>query len=293
MTVAVLPVGQPGATPSLPEVTFLATGAGPPASALYVRADDSLLVRVGTFENLAQGILLEARVLRPNGTITPFERLFTPAANRVYTSSIFTLGEGWLLAFAFDLQGQISRRGATWATVALQRLSGALGVPHQVLFQNYLLKGHRQGWPGSPIITSIEGPGLLRPLITGTPGAGQEIGGSSQTNARLRLVCITFTLTTSVTVANRVVSITITDDSSRTQVKCSAPNLQAASSTVLYSAYIAAAQTTGFGGGRNIALPDRAWILPNWTWQTVTDQLQVGDQYTAAAFTQEELAEEP
>jgi hypothetical protein len=80
-----------------------------------------------------------------------------------------------------------------------------------VLLQGYVTDTSRLSFPGSPIRSSIEGPGVLRSITGTNPAANAEISETVPTNARWRVHAIRFTLVTDANVANREVALTLDD----------------------------------------------------------------------------------
>jgi hypothetical protein len=257
---------------------------------LYVSKDDSVLLRV---YNSTPGTLTDlfVRMLLPDGSIMPMSFRTAPSSDRLSNSTRFNLPEGFILTLTVTNQQGLNRRGNVYVQVFITR-QGALNTDTSaVLLGDYVTSGFVPGWPGGRVISSIEGPGLLR-SITGTdPAAGVEISETVPTNARWRLIAARFTFTTSVTVANRTVALVI-DDGVNIYYAIVAPAAQAASVGIDYNVGALGVQPALAFFNHWLPTPPDFLLLQGHRIRTVTQNLQVGDNFAAPQLFVEEWIEE-
>lgn len=192
--------------PIAPELlAALAAGRG-----LYLSGDDHL--RITTF-NAATGVTLaiEGRLLDEEGRVNVIGDRHVPNTNRTTANTIFRLPKGWLLDVSVRASVGTPLIGQCFAVVELVRgFSGAVAAL-AVLAQGYVTATPRLGWPGSGVRESVDGPGVLRSIAGTQPGAGAEVSETVPTGARWELLVAYLGLTTSATVANRNVGLTLDD----------------------------------------------------------------------------------
>src|SRR5207302_2566744 len=149
----------------------------------------------------------------------------------------------------------------------------------QIFLSVYLTKARLISWPGGRMSDSREGPGMLLTNAFSNPSPGQEILLNSMTNRLVKLYYLIATLVTSATVANRQVQISL--DGNAAHQWPGAPAAQAASATVTYCFCRGTTQYTDARGLVVVPLPEFfAQGQGPTTIQTVTTNLQAGDQWT-------------
>lgn len=120
-------------------------------------------------------------------------------------------------------------------------------------------------------------------IIGNNPGAGVEANfpipagqGFLLKGARIRLV-------TSAAVANRVPVLTIADDNGNTVMEFPASAAQAASLTIDYNfiADLGYAMAAAVGGKLTVGIAPLLYLPDGWTIKTVTQLIDVGDDYAA------------
>ncbi|MBA7590501.1 hypothetical protein ES708_32625 [subsurface metagenome] len=129
----------------------------------------------------------------------------------------------------------------------------------------------------TPTINSVHGRILS---ITGTdPAVSTDILETAPDRRRWRLCSVHFTLITDENEANRQISIII-DDGTNTLLKLTIQNVQAASLTRNYT--LANFSVTEVLVGEDLFHPLPPLCLPaGFRFRTVTDNLQIGDNYSA------------
>lgn len=116
------------------------------------------------------------------------------------------------------------------------------------------------------------------------PAAGQEwtIRGAGQ--GLWRVLSLAFTLTTSAAVANRRVRL-VADDGTSQFYRSVAIGDQAASLAVTYSGWSGSDRGAVGAGSAHLAFPIGGLILrPGWRLSTLTDLIDVADQYSTIAL---------
>lgn len=223
------PSFQSASVPSL--VTFEFNDLVPPSN-VYINTGDGFAI--SWFSQLANiNPVITARLLLPFGPISGqpdrgetdiegdkririgqvviFQQQLNAAAVGIAASQFFPLQEGYLLSVSAGvLLGQVVKRGQTYVSLGLQRASIG-GFRYQELFADYIVNAGDTGWPNGRIIQSTEGPGNALTITVANPAAGADWTQAVPVGARWRLVSWAATLTTSATVANRLVRAQITD----------------------------------------------------------------------------------
>jgi hypothetical protein len=205
------------------------------SDAIYCTGEDHL--RLTTFNGTAGAILaLEGRFMRCDGVVVPIAERQVPTSDRVASVSVVTLAEGYLGNVQLRATTGAPFAGKCYAMVELVRgRTGAL-QPLGTLLAGYVSDVQRLAWPGSPLRSSVDTPGVSS-IITGTdPAAGVECSDAVPAGARWEVLAWMGVLVTSAVVANRVVTLII-DDGASTLWTCDASAAQVASLARNYNAY--------------------------------------------------------
>jgi hypothetical protein len=257
---------------------------------LYLTGEDGLRL---TLFNSAAGVTAEIRgrflpaktdAHEDDPTVGPFAHALTPTTNRAASTRTEILGEGWLLDWSVVVTAGTPAIGQCYALVEIVRGKTGNVLPLSTLGFGYLSTSKRIGGPGVGMMDFLDGGGALRSITAAVPGAGAEISEAVPTNARWELIALKFLLTTSVGVANRVVRLAL-DDGTNIFYQVSTATNQAASLGVTYSAaqgvpfFAFAADSFDL-----LPLPDNIRLGPGMRWRTVTNQIQVADQYSAIFY---------
>lgn len=148
-------------------------------------------------------VAVQGRRIDDQGTILPIAHAVTPTSDRAAVSAIFPLGVGAIVNLTVWASEGTPKIGQTFVIVQLVR--GREGGTELLgtLLSGYVTAVQALGWPGSPIQSSIEGPGYIR-QITGTiPAAGAEIFEIVPTGARWELLAVTLAFVPGVAAADR------------------------------------------------------------------------------------------
>jgi hypothetical protein len=263
-----------------------ATAGVQPASALYVSAEDQLLINAW---NSAAGAILDIRwrIMRADGQIVIDHQNLVLTSARATVSQMFPLCEGFLLGVTAAVSGATPRRGQTFVQVGIAR--GNTTNPEQgaILISDYCTALDFASWPGGQIRSPLEGPGFIRSITGTNPGAGAEISESVPTNARWRIIAVRFVLTTSATVANRFATVLI-DDGTNTLMRSACVTAQPAGQTIPYDFVPMAAIPNIQVFDLYAPFMQGVFMLNGWRWRTTTASIQVGDQYAQVQYNVEE-----
>lgn len=176
----------------------------PPPSELYMTRDDRLFVRVRNLLALFE-LDVAGRILQPNGEIVPFhEHMVPPLGTGAQELFAFDIGEGYLMsAIAWSSTASL-RRGHAFVELGIVRgLTAALSVV-QVLTKDYVTLDSPIGWPGGPIRSSTEGPGIVIDRQGTAPAAGDETSIVLPPNSKFRFMSVTADLITSLSGSDRI-----------------------------------------------------------------------------------------
>lgn len=260
------------------------------APTLYMTGEESLRLR--SFCSLAGVTLaLEGRILHLDGSIAPISAPHVCNSDRSAAETVHAIGPGWLQHVSVRAIVGAPLRGQCFAVVEIVRGRDAAMQPLGVVAQGYAFASTGLAWPGSPIVDSVDGPGLIRSIAVADPAAGAEWSETVPTNARWRLLGVDAPLVTDVTVANREVVLTI-DDGANIVAEITAAQNQAASLTRRYS--FARGVQRGVSATAtiiNAPLPD-ALLLAGYRVRSVTTNLQAGDNWGAPRLWVEEWIED-
>jgi len=272
-----------------PRAQMTAALVQPPAR-VYMELDDRLYIR--SRNSLAAVTLrIAGRILLPDGDIVPFNFEHTPATDRSASLESFRIAEGFLLSAVVFPSAGAPQRGQTFVELGFLRGLDAANSIVDVLAKDYVAEAEPLGFPGSPIRSSIEGPGAIR-SITGTdPAAGVELSDPVPTDARWKLREYRVALVTDVTVANRVALLEITDGTTVVHLSRGTSS-QTASQTIFYNHVLQGLfeGTINLSQSHNI-LPD-ILLGAGFLIRSNTVGIVAGDNYGAAQLLVEEWIED-
>lgn len=260
------------------------------SSAFFVSGDDHLRVR--TFGSLASvTVSLELRFLGADGRLNAWAETHTPNSDRTEATSLHTLGEGFLLTAQLRASVGAPRVGQLFAVVDIIRGRTGAVIPIATLLQGYVTSSSRLAWPGSPMRDSVDGPGVIRSITGTNPAAGAEWQETVPTNARWRFHSLVARLVTDATVANRSLLVTF-DDGATVVAMAGANNSQAASLTVDWALIAGAVGATSAGNQRFLTHTPGLMLAGGFRINSVTLNLQAGDNWAAPQFLVEEWIED-
>ncbi len=259
-------------------------------SAFYLTGEDNL--RLTAF-NSAAGVELavRTRLLTCEGEIVVGAERLVPATDRSASSLWMNAGEGWLLGAEVHAGSGTPRVGQCFVVLEVVRGTDAAPLPLHALVQGYATATARLSYPGSPLRSSIDGPGVIRSIAGTDPAANTEISEAVPTNARWRLLGLDAALVTSAFVANREVVLTI-DDGATVVAEVAAGVAQAASVTRRYS-FARGVPRLAPAASTVISAPAPDIVLgAGFRIRTVTANLDAGDNFGAPQLLVEEWIED-
>ncbi len=271
-----------------PQITFQTT-AIPPPTAVYIGPDENLIVQAWNSSAGTQ-IRTAGRFLRPDGVITPFDKIFTPTSDRTLNNSFLRLGEGFLLGIIVGISGTAPQRGQTFARVIIAHGGEGVSIDNEYLAQGYVTTGGTVTWPQGTISSPLEGPGAIRSIVGTDPAAGAEISETVPTNARWRLIAFTSTLVNSAAVANRRLRL-VHDDGANIYCNAFSTLLLPAGSTTTVTWGDSYPLVENTDQQITAPLPAQDMLRAGSRIRTITTNFQAGDNWAAPIYLVEEWIE--
>ena len=282
---------EPSPLTTRPPLAVLTGELVQPPSRVYLAVDDRLYIR--SRNSLAAVTLQVAgRLLRADGSIVPFNFEHVPATDRTASLESFRLAEGFLLSVVVFPSVGAPVRGQTYVEIGLLRGRDANAAVVDVLARDYVAEAEPLAFPGSPIRSSIEGPGRIFSHTGADPAAGAEISETVPTNALWSVLLCRYVLVVDATVASRQSTLRYTDGTN-VLVRTRTLSAQTASQTRTHNYF----QTWGDNTSSASATEYQA-ALPNnklpagFTIETETENIVAGDNYGAPQFLIEEWIED-
>jgi hypothetical protein len=253
---------------------------------VYIGPDDSLAIESrGALPQL--WLQIAGRLLTPEGEIVPFLFFHRPTSDRSVSFDTFTLREGYLLNVEVVGSGGANPPRSCWVKLWIVRGGRTVATGIAVLAEGYVDSTSSLTWPGGKFEPGFSGMGRLRVIVGTQPAAGQEISETVPTGAIWRVHSITFTLTTSATVADRWVNI-IGRSGTNVAMRSIAAASTPASTSNQYSAFAGGVRASA-AGVVSMVLPSLGLLLySGWAIGTGTTGLQAGDQFSAPVLEVEE-----
>jgi len=260
------------------------------SSAFFLDGQDRLRIRsFGSLGSVA--VSIEGRLIGADGRVQAFERIHTPNSDRSIATSLEDLGEGILLSCRARASSGTPKVGQVYVILEIVRGLGSIIAPLATLWSGYVTDTTPMGWPSSPTIRSIDGPGVLRAVNGTNPAAGVEVTETVPTNARWRLQQVAVALVTDATVANRF-SVLILDDGASITYISDPGAAQTAGTTITYTAGNASQRLAAIVFVQSWGLPSECTLQAGSRFRTSTTNLQAGDNYGAPNYLVEEWIED-
>lgn len=249
--------------------------AGPPSN-LYISLNDGLTVTVNDWVG-GITVLVEIQYLLPSGElIVQEERIATVAFAGGNVVKTFRMPECFLLRIGLSTIGS-SFRGQVWCAIGILH-AGVAG--QQMLAQGFVDVANRLQWPSGVWEPQVSGQGFYATQAITNPAVGADISFANLANARVRVVGMIATLTTSATVANRLVQL-VTNDGTRNAQPALAAAVQAASLAIQYLFTPVGSSIAPVGTIAQLSIPTPMTLMPSWLLNTLTQNIQAGDQWSA------------
>jgi hypothetical protein len=289
-----IPVPPLGAAPAVaeyftlatqkPAVKFLSRGVQPP-SQVYVTNQD-VLTLFGATRQIGEQIIVTYRLLRADGELITGQFIVAILGDGNVAVQSEPLAEGFLLSLAVRA-AVATTRGQTFARLFLQNPSLGLFIPSYMLMADYVTTAMSPAYPNGRVSMPTEGPGWVHAVAVANPPAQIETQFIVPGNVRWRLNTLICTLTTSATIINRIVGLTVSSPG-RVEYTGGAGQVQGASAGFIYT--WAAGVPAVFDGQAEViqSLPNDFMLPETAVITTFTRNLQVGDQFTNATVLVEE-----
>jgi hypothetical protein len=269
------------------------TGRAPAALAapwLFTGEDNLRLVIMNSQAGVT--VTLGGRRMGPKDTSPQaFAYAATPTADRMPNTFNFSFGEGFLLNCSLIVTAGSPLVGQTYCMVQVIRgLTGSTLVLG-CLLGGYVTAMQHLAYPGSPIVSSVEGGGYIRQIVGTRPAAGANLAETVPAGARWELLAFRVNFTCSGVAGNRSMTFTMTQGG---QTFWSGPSdgVAAPSSTIPW-VWAQGGQVIGTSN-ENVAqgsVPPDLWLLAGTVLGTHTTNLDVGDQFAAPDYVVRELLE--
>lgn len=249
----------------------------------YTSGEDHLrIISVNSLTGVR--LKIDGRFVTSKGALEAFSHDHIPNADRTSQTTTHSLAVGAVLNLTVHASSGSPSIGQAFVIVQLVRGLGPAGYVLGTLLQGYVTSTQHLAWPGSPIQNSIEGPGALRVIVGTTPAAGGEISETVPFGARWQLLSFFYVLTTSAAVGSRV---------SHFQHQNAAAFLARVPPVFGLGPGSVADFTWGQGLSRSQAIISIHYACTLATdetmpsgdvFSTLTDNFDVGDQYSAIAY---------
>lgn len=217
-----------------------------------------------------------------------FEYKAVAAATSDITSTEFPLSDIPIYVTIEDTARALSQ-GACFCAISLL----ANGVVIQQLTSGYIYSQKALSWPNTQQVELRPGGGRLQRKIPATPAAGADIELIVPAGEIWRVQDITFLLTTSSTVANRRVHVTIETAHDVTVETWSNTDQTASTTRVYHVANYGVIQSETSGSDILIALPNPFLLLPTDGILIEAVNMRAGDQFTPDEITIEKYFTTP
>jgi hypothetical protein len=220
-----------------------------------------------------------------SGVIVPINVMFPIAAATTPLSKVLDMAEGYLMSVAVSATSATAR-GQTFVRAFILRGSANVANLSYLLLSDYATTLTSVGWPFGDVRQPTDGQGLLFGLGTAQPAAGADFTISAPVvNGRAVMLSAQATLTTSATVANRIVTARMTAIGGAQDVGTFPANQSIPASTVAKVTFAPGAQGSLVAPTIvNVMMPNTVFFTENAPTSlrltTTTLNLQAGDQWS-------------
>jgi hypothetical protein len=280
-------VKPPSPIPSAPiqtrgPVVKFKTDDVPPSQYLYLQQNDVIaFIHLSNVVNTP--VFVRYRYLTPEGEIK--EGVFNFNTTGGQSFIIMPFLEGWILSIGLQCGAPFPPGAFVFVQISVMRgfATASPAVSFGTIWEGYVPFAAQTGWPGTPSMHVIDGPGVLRSVTGSTPAAGAEILEVVPSNRRWTLIAFNFNLTASAAAANRSPALVL-DDGVNTFLVSRTSVPQTAGQLVGY---------TGSPGSPFyndtllhilLPFPSALPIKAGFRIRTNTTSIQAGDQYSAPQY---------
>lgn len=264
----------------------------PSPTNFYLTGEDRLrVVVVNSLSGCA--VRTQWRTANPKGDTVPNSQIQTPTSDRTVSSIDYELGVGSLLNVTVFAEGSTPRIGQTYVMVQLVRGIGGAAIVLGTLLAGYVTSTQAIGWPGSPIVSSIEGPGFVRTFTGTTPGPASEFNETVPTGARWELLSASWQFLTVGFGVTRLVNFRIINSGVRVYESANTFDQPAGQQGIYTIAQNAAYKSDNTNVIYNLPSPMNFVLMAAVSFQSLTFNFQVGDQHSALQVVVREWLEVP
>jgi len=250
----------------------------PPLAPQYVTVEDQLIVKtICNGEN--NPILINLRILRPDGKVIPLQFAVKNTAGRTQAVQTFPLLEGFILSAAAVCSGTTSPTAYGFIEVGISRPPNTQFAQYSTLIAGYFKGGSVLSYPKMIPALPTDGPGLSFSQNLGNPGAGTDFVYTVPAGARQRIVGLSATLTTAVAAANRLPSLII-DDGVHTTIILPSNGTQAASLAYVYTWADSVQWLPLYDTKITAPLPSNLILQQGYRMRSATTGIQGADQWS-------------
>lgn len=264
----------------------------PSPNQFYLTGEDRLRI-VSVNAATSVRLTIACRTAPPDGSTVAQQFAHVPATDRSKRTDDYSIGEGSLLNVTVFASAGAPRMGETYVIVQLVRGAGAAAAVLGTILGGSVTTTQALGFPGSPIMSSLEGEPFVR-MVSGTqPAAGASFTETCPTGARWELQRLFASLTTSAAAGIRDVEFRVVQGGIHT-VLCRSRDTQGPSSTINY---MWAPNLPFFPNAAGTLLqqpfPDRTIVNGGDFFYVSTTAGAAGDQWTAPTYVVREWLEVP
>ncbi len=256
----------------------------------YTTGEDRLLV-VAACSVAGVAVKIQARLLDPDGTIRSAVWTHQPNSDRSISSEAFPLNTGAVMNVVLFASGADVQDGQLFAQLFLVRGDGAARITLGQLLGGYCTANQPLGWPGSPIRSSVDGPGAVIQYFATLPAAGSPFVEAVPTGARWQLLRFACGFLASAAVAARVVRLRLLTNVDISALVMGPQSVAASESWFFTFAPGLPHVATVTGRTEQASLPDPAFLRPGDSFDTSTVNIQAGDQFSSGIYVVREWIE--
>lgn len=238
-------------------------------------------------------VAIQGRRIDQDGAILPLAHGLTPTSDRIATTDIYPLGVGAIVNLTVFASSGSPRIGQTFVIVQLVRGREGGTEILGTLLQGYVTSTQGLGWPGSPIESSLAGPGYVRSIQITLPGPSNQIHEVVPTGARWELLGFTAVIVTDATVFSRYPMMYADSGFGSIFIGVTGLTMNATETHAIN-------WSSGYGAGPNSVYPWTACpipanmpILAGGGFNTVVNGMMAGDEWVQGQYSVREWLEVP
>ena len=191
------------------EQSFFATPFAGPGGRLiaspfqFVGDDDTFLRIVSVSSVPGVVVAVQGRRIDSQGVLRLITETHAPLSTRTTKTQDYKLGAGALLNLTLFAQAGAPLVGQCYVMAQLMRSTGTTAIVLGTLLGGYITATQALGFPGSPVVSSLEAEPAIRAIIGTAVPANSELLETCPTGARWEVLSWAATLNTDATAGNR------------------------------------------------------------------------------------------